>query len=68
MDTVKEKLQLDDLLAKGTAPWEVWRSVEPQANKPWFSDEPLPVPDEDQGRECASQYAEAFYGRKLVIE
>jgi glucose-1-phosphate cytidylyltransferase len=27
MDTFKEKQQLDDLLARGAAPWEVWRNV-----------------------------------------
>jgi glucose-1-phosphate cytidylyltransferase len=27
MDTFKEKQQLDDLLARGAAPWEVWRSI-----------------------------------------
>ena len=27
MDTFKEKQQLDDLLARGDAPWEVWRGA-----------------------------------------
>jgi len=26
MDTFKDKQQLDDLYAKGNAPWEVWKT------------------------------------------
>ena len=29
MDTFKEKMILDDLVAKGTAPWEVWKKPSP---------------------------------------
>lgn len=35
MDTFKEKTVLDDLVAKGNAPWEVWkRNPKPDANRP----------------------------------
>jgi hypothetical protein len=27
MDTFKDKQQLESLLARGVAPWEVWKSV-----------------------------------------
>jgi glucose-1-phosphate cytidylyltransferase len=31
MDTFKDKQRLDDLYARGDAPWEVWKSPRPQA-------------------------------------
>ena len=34
MDTFKEKQQLDDLYARGTAPWEVWKEREPEDGGP----------------------------------
>jgi LmbE family N-acetylglucosaminyl deacetylase len=39
-----------------------------QANKHWFSDDLFLSLMRIRGVECASRYAEAFYGRKLVIE
>lgn len=33
MDTFKEKMTLDDLDAKGRAPWQVWRSSKPSARR-----------------------------------
>ena len=39
-----------------------------QANKHWFSDDLFLSLMRIRGVECASRYAEAFYGRKVVIE
>ncbi len=41
MDTFKDKQQLDDLYARGGAPWEVWKSAQPRGitlePEPWKS-------------------------------
>jgi glucose-1-phosphate cytidylyltransferase len=34
MDTFKDKQQLDDLYARGDAPWVVWKSNSPQGAAP----------------------------------
>ena len=34
MDTFKDKQQLDDLYARGTAPWEVWKAAPPGRGGP----------------------------------
>jgi len=34
MDTFKDKQQLDDLYARGDAPWVVWKSNAPQGASP----------------------------------
>ena len=38
-----------------------------QANKHWFSDQTFRALMRLRGVECAAEYAEAFYGRKLVV-
>jgi LmbE family N-acetylglucosaminyl deacetylase len=38
-----------------------------QANKHWFADQTFRALMRLRGMECATEYAEAFYGRKLVV-
>jgi len=40
MDTFKDKQRLDDLYARGDAPWEIWKQAEPAAG----AQAPLPLP------------------------
>ena len=46
----------------------VTKHFQTQANKHWFSDDLFLALMRIRGMECTSRYAEAFYGRKLVIE
>jgi glucose-1-phosphate cytidylyltransferase len=42
MDTFKDKMQLDELYAKGRAPWEVWKSANGgQPSHAWAAEIPL---------------------------
>jgi hypothetical protein len=43
MDTFKDKQQLDDLYARGDAPWVVWKSSSPQATAPAPETAQVPV-------------------------
>jgi LmbE family N-acetylglucosaminyl deacetylase len=46
----------------------VTKHFQTQANKHWFSDDLFLALMRIRGMECTSRYAEAFYGRKVVIE
>jgi glucose-1-phosphate cytidylyltransferase len=44
MDTFKDKQHLDDLYARGAAPWEVWKRPAPANGSPVPASGSLPLP------------------------